>query len=81
VTSAISRPAPPSVEVATIETNKITGWISIDDAASWLGMGRRFVEELVAKHDVVVKKFGTRTRILFSSLQDWAARQPDWETR
>ena len=68
-------------EVAAIETNKVTGWISIDDAATWLGMGRRFVEELVAKQDVVVKKFGTRTRILFSSLQDWAARQPDWEAR
>jgi excisionase family DNA binding protein len=70
---------PSSVEVATIETGKVTGWISIAEAAIWLGMGKRFVEELVAKREVTVRKFGSRTRILFSSLQQWAARQPDCE--
>jgi excisionase family DNA binding protein len=69
---------PSSIPVARVEADLETGWVSLDDAATWLGTSRRYVEELLARSELPAKKFGRAVRIRFADLQEWAARQPDW---
>lgn len=68
---------PPVVEVRTLGPGEATGFVSIDGAALYLGMGRRFVEELIAKREVPSFKFGRSRRIRLSDLEEWASRHEE----
>jgi excisionase family DNA binding protein len=67
-------PSPPLVEVASVEPGAASGFVSIEGASRYLGVGRRFVEELVARREVPSYKFGRCRRIRLSELEDWASR-------
>lgn len=67
-------PAPPIVEVGTVNPALATGFVSVDAAALYLGMGKRFVEELIFSHDLPSYKFGRARRIRLADLEDWASR-------
>jgi excisionase family DNA binding protein len=68
-----SLPAPPVVDVAALGPGTATGFVSIDGAALYLGMGRRFVEELLATRELPSYKFGRSRRVRLADLEDWAA--------
>ena len=65
-------PAPPAVEVGTIKPALMTGFVSIDGAALYLGMGKRFVEDLVSSEQLPSYKFGRARRIRVADLDEWA---------
>jgi excisionase family DNA binding protein len=73
-----SLPAPPVVEVAALGPAAVTGFVSIDGASLYLGMGRRFVEELIATRKLPSYKFGRSRRVRLTDLEDWASarREP-----
>jgi excisionase family DNA binding protein len=70
-------PAPPVVEVAAVGPGTATGFVSIDGAALYLGMGRRFIEELLATRQVPSYKFGRSRRVRLADLEDWAAARKE----
>jgi excisionase family DNA binding protein len=77
-TATIHRlPAPPVIDVAALTPGSATGFVSIDGAALYLGMGRRFVEELLATREVSSYKFGRSRRVRLSDLEDWASRRKE----
>jgi excisionase family DNA binding protein len=70
-------PAPPVVDVATVGPGVAKGFVSIDAAALYLGMGRRFVEELLATSELPSYKFGRSRRVRLADLEDWASRHKE----
>jgi excisionase family DNA binding protein len=76
-TRALRLGEPPVLEVRTLGPGEATGFVSIDGAALYLGMGRRFVEELIAKRELPSFKFGRSRRIRLSDLEEWAARHEE----
>lgn len=66
---------PAVLDVATVESGNRTGFVSIDGAALYLGMGRRFVEELLARREIDSYKFGRSRRIRLQDLEEWASRR------
>ena len=66
-------PAPPVVEVGTVKPALTTGFVSIDAAALYLGMGKRFVEELIFSQQLPSYKFGRARRIRLADLEQWAS--------
>lgn len=66
-------PAPPVVEVGTVKPALMTGFVSIDAAALYLGMGKRFVEDLLFTQQLPSYKFGRARRIRLADLEQWAA--------
>ena len=65
-------PAPSVVEVGTIKPALMTGFVSIDGAALYLGMGKRFVEGLISTQEIPSYKFGRSRRIRVADLDEWA---------
>ena len=65
-------PAPPVVEIGSITPALMTGFVSIDGAALYLGMGKRFVEDLISTQQLPSYKFGRARRIRVADLDEWA---------
>ncbi len=65
-------PAPPVVEVGTVKPALTTGFVSIDAAALYLGMGKRFVEHLIFTQQLPSYKFGRARRIRLADLEQYA---------
>jgi excisionase family DNA binding protein len=70
-------PAPPVVDVALLQPGSAKGFVSIEAAALYLGMGRRFVEELLATREIPSYKFGRSRRVRLTDLEDWASRRKE----
>lgn len=77
VVSLTGLAAPPVVDVATVEPGRATGFVSITAAALYLGMGKRFVEELLATGELRSYKFGRARRIRLADLDEWAVRRQE----
>jgi excisionase family DNA binding protein len=65
------------VDVAALGPGSATGFVSIEGAALYLGMGRRFVEELLATREIPSYKFGRSRRIRLADLEDWASQRKE----
>ena len=70
-------PGPPVVDIASLAPGSATGFVSIDGATLYLGMGRRFVEELLATREIPSYKFGRSRRVRLTDLEDWASRHKE----
>jgi excisionase family DNA binding protein len=68
---------PPVIQVRNLGPGEATGFVSIEGTALYLGMGRRFVEELLAKREIPSFKFGRSRRIRFCDLEEWASRHQE----
>ena len=63
------------IKVAMLGEGFVVGYLSVLDAARFLGMGTTFVEGLIASEEIRSYKFGRSRKIRVLDLEQWASEQ------